>query len=482
MRTRPISLESASMAVVGLIVFGMVLIRPWAFNEYITFTTCLYAVSGGGFLIFGLYLSERYEIELLSLILFQVVLFWYLRLLTLSIWPEGSSVLERSIPVTGANYEAYVLIFVIALVSLITGQLLPNLLVNKKTNAASLCKPVVISGAFGKVACVYVFLGLLNSFVVGRIGFENQMLIHRYFTLFFDGFVVIFVLGTLFVFGDRSTRRLSVFLLAFYVALQVVMGSRSTILNVVLTIITVLYIKDRGFSFKVSFKRIFVIALAVLLMFVSFVYGTIQRQMRDEYGLSISADNIVYILGKMQGLEDVEPLVAAATARAGYLDYSAEIVINPVYEKHVTWRNVWVSIVDNSLPGEWLTDSRRMSYRLRDVYGSATSDSYQSDAIGFVAENYLLFGLAFPVAIAFVAFVIGLIYRAIPRNSIMLIYYKYLVVVTFYEWLNSFGYDWLVIETVRRVLIGGFVMYILLKVPSLLRMVYSKRVIYALRT
>lgn len=475
MHTRSIALESALMAVVGLIVFGMVLIRPWAFNEYITYTTCLYAVSGGGFLIFGLYLSVRYKIELLSLILIQVVLFWYLRLLTLSIWPEGTSVLERSMVVTGADYEEYILIFVIALVSLITGQLLLYSLINKKTSAACLCRPVVISGAFGKVACVYVLLGLLNSFVVGRIGFENQMLIHRYFTLFFDGFVVTFVLSTLFVFGDQTIRRLSVFLLVFYVALQVGMGSRSTILNVALSVITIFYIKNRGFSFKVSFKRIFIIGLVVLLMFASFVYGTIQRQMRDEYGLSISSDNIVYIFGKMQGLEEVEPLIAAAAARAGYLDYSAEIVINPVYEKHVTWQNVLVSIVDNSLPGDWLPDSRRMSYKLRDVYGSDTSDSYQSNAIGFVAENYLLFGLAFPVAIAVVSFGVGLIYRAIPRNSTISLYYKYLVVVTFYEWLNSFGYDWLVIETVRRTLIGGFVMYLLLKIPSLLRMVIASR-------
>ena len=79
-------------------------------------------------------------------------------------------------------------------------------------------------------------------------------------------------------------------------------------------------------------------------------------------------------------------------------------------------------------------------------------EDYQSDMFTLFGEYYVLFkGYGSLIALFIIAYIFKIIYLSIKaKDTFSLCYYRAFILYIFYGfWLNSFGTDWLIIETIR---------------------------------
>ena len=197
-------------------------------------------------------------------------------------------------------------------------------------------------------------------------------------------------------------------------------------------------------------------------MFMGFVFATTQRAFQQEVGFGMNAEVIKYSIDKSAdsfSYEAMDPMIGFATARAGYLDFGAEMYANDAYASVINIANIAKSIIDQLIPGAIFDDSRAISHRIKNIY-DPSHPGYQSDSITAVGENYILFGYGFPVVIAFVAFVFTTCYLLIG-NTVFGIWLKFVLLFNFMFWWNSFGYDWLLLDIARQSVFGSLLLVVL---------------------
>lgn len=143
--------------------------------------------------------------------------------------------------------------------------------------------------------------------------------------------------------------------------------------------------------------------------------------------------------------------------RLGFLDMSAEIIANhDRYDSVISFSSYGKSIVDNLLtPGFDIFNQPRISHSMKFVYadhGAPTKDmveqDYQSDQLGIYGELFILFGayLSLPVFFA-LGFLFKSIYVGLRGGDPFVHGMKRVVVLTlFVMTINSFGFDWIMIE------------------------------------
>jgi hypothetical protein len=158
-------------------------------------------------------------------------------------------------------------------------------------------------------------------------------------------------------------------------------------------------------------------------------------------------------------LDSVLPLVAA---RAGYFDFSAELIAHrSEYSSVINLASYAKSIVDNVLtPGFDVYDQPKISNALRFVYeGSGppskelvTADAYQSDQLGIYGEFYALFGYASLPLFLLTGFLLKKIYVQLKSgNPFIFVMKRVAVLFVFVRMLDSYGVDWIILETLPLV-------------------------------
>jgi hypothetical protein len=148
-------------------------------------------------------------------------------------------------------------------------------------------------------------------------------------------------------------------------------------------------------------------------------------------------------------------------ARAGYFDFSAEIIAHSDrYKAVINVPTYGESIVDNLLtPGTDLFDQPKVSNSLRFVYEELgtpskklVAEEYQSDQLGLYGEFYTIFNWASIPVFFTLAFFLSRVYRGLKgRNPYDLTIKRIVVLYVFISLLNSFGIDWVIIEVVPMV-------------------------------
>jgi hypothetical protein len=194
-----------------------------------------------------------------------------------------------------------------------------------------------------------------------------------------------------------------------------------------------------------------------------FAISTYMRMTKDSMGvqdLGRSVSSIGEAASETLGGPAAEALIGSVFARAGFLDFSAEVIANSErYSTVITLPAYFRSLVDNVLtPGFDLFDQPKIANSLLFVYREWDAPSkravdtlggYQSDQIGIYGEMYVLFGYSSLPLFLVLAWGIKRIFVALRGGNPYLLAMKRVIVLSFFvRTLDSFGLDWSVGEIV----------------------------------
>jgi hypothetical protein len=441
-------------------------------NPFVDSTTLALVLMISIFLAVVLLINLFTRIALVNVLVLVYFLFWHCRFLSLSLFPEYSLTLTRTVEVSNAVYNEYVAIVFISLVSAVAGIFAIFSITRRKTLAKSMLGNIndnldlVVSRNLIKIYgyCIFAFgyMWVTTQFPAGTIlGFFSFLFPANLVFLF-----VALVLQNKMIKSIHKYRFAGY--AAAYVGLTILSGSRSILLELSLSLIFFLWIRKIEVRFK--WRNVVPITLLIIVLVVGFAYGTYTRAFRAESGFETTSANtalVVERMSKLSGYAEAKPLIGLALSRAGYLDFSAELYANTRYGEVVTWSNMAKSVVNTAVPGDVFEDGTRVSYRIRDIY-SPNGYGYQSDALGAVGENYLLFGYGFPIGIFGVAALFAFFYYAVSGSGIYGIFIKFTIANSVMAWWNSFGYDWLLMQMTRELFFGVLVITVIFYWRSIL--------------
>jgi hypothetical protein len=268
-----------------------------------------------------------------------------------------------------------------------------------------------------------------------------------------------------------SSKITFISMLALLVILSTLGGSKAGIMTMAfLVLISVLSSKRR----VVLNKKLL---LFCVLLFVISVVNYIQVDYLRKYWYQpLNYEERARIL--MRGLSPKEILEALEpiSQRAGYLDYSADLIVNSEdYSKFINPLYYFKSVIDNGLtPGFDVFDAPDATSAITFVYRGPgigrvskrdAAFTMQSNHFSGFAECYVFFGgFAGLFGIFIISYIFKKIYLSIRSRDKYFYYLCRAVTLNFfYLWLISFGLDRMFCDLIHAVINLGF-LYLLLKV------------------
>lgn len=215
----------------------------------------------------------------------------------------------------------------------------------------------------------------------------------------------------------------------------------------------------------IRLPRKFVVAGFTLLPFLlatAFTFSSIStatRSVKGDRGATL-AEKVELAQESRAVLKDdprTDFFIGQALARAGYFDFSAELIANSdKYSGLFTAGNYLKSIVDNILtPGFDVFDQPRISNSLKYTAGNLgdfykkeeTGGTYHTDQFGLYGEMYNLFGYASLIILYLMSYLLKRAFRYKGRfNSRVIALNRVLVLLIFFRLMNSFGIDWILFD------------------------------------
>jgi hypothetical protein len=217
---------------------------------------------------------------------------------------------------------------------------------------------------------------------------------------------------------------------------------------------------------RTRFKRKYIIIgffflpLVLVAAFAFYSISTVSRKMKGDRGSSFSEK--VQLAKESRDMLDDDPLIdlyiGQGLSRAGYFDYSSEIIANSdKYASVFSFQTYFKSIIDNVLsPGFNVFDQPKLSNSLKYAEGdmgaisnkNEIEGSYHTDQFGIYGEMYATFGFFSLIVLYFVAILFKKLYLYQGRQSPAEKALKNIgLIIIFYQYMNSFGLDWLLMNT-----------------------------------
>jgi hypothetical protein len=252
---------------------------------------------------------------------------------------------------------------------------------------------------------------------------------------------ILLILGTLIIF-----------------VLQTLSYSRSGLLTLVDNILIIILVLLPTLKFRKVFIYLGFLFLPVILFLsiLLFSISTLSRQNKGEDSRT-TIEKITLLIDSRSEIEDsqiFELYLGQAFSRAGYFDYTSELIAHKDKYKNVfTLQNYFESIIDNILsPGFDLFDQPMLSNTLKYTEGNLGSiskiqeatDTYHTDQFGIYGEMYNLFGYFSFIVLYFLAFYLKQLFVYKGRfNPVILGLKNFIIIYIFYRLFNSFGFDWI---------------------------------------
>ena len=453
---RSVSLNTLIALLVILVPIGMSFLALTGDNPFVDNYTIFVVFLISFFLLIVIWINQKIRIPLLDVFILVYVVFWHLRFFTLSLFYSSELVLTRTVVIDQEIFNAHAWVVFASLMATVSGILIAYRICRHKLRYSSQTEAIDKLSAQVRQNIHRIFLYCLSAMVyfiyTTQVAGDVIPAWVGYLGLFFPFSLTLLSVALVLLTNGILKKYRIIFLiyLLSYVGLSVLTGSRSILLYFVLSGLFVLFILAK--RIEIRFGHLVSILLTVSVMVLGFAYGTYQRHMRSVYGFSANAESTQYVLESISNMESWEPILGMAAARAGMLDYSAEMYANPQYGEVVSIENELKSIIDNYIPGAIFEESRLIEQRLKDVY-NPNAEGYQSDALGVVGETYLLFGYAFPLVLALVAFCFTYFFYAVT-GDILGVYVRFSIAIALMTWWNSFGYDWLLVDFGRQLICG----------------------------
>jgi hypothetical protein len=277
--------------------------------------------------------------------------------------------------------------------------------------------------------------------------------------------ILLMALSYFILFRKTLDRRAAIaigLLITLEIVAHTLAGSRSGITTLVQNIMLAVL----AISSSIRIRRTHFIlgcALAPLVLAIligTFAISTFNRGHRDGAS-SINLSQAVELAGQagseLSANSELEIVLSPIFDRAGFFDYSAEIIAHSDRYKQVFNLSTYAkSIVDNLLtPGFDVYDQPKISNALQFVYEDLgqpskeqVTETYQSDQFGIYGELYALFGFASLPLFFLIAFMLKRVYvRLSSENPFTLAMLRLIVLSVFVKIVDSYGMDWTIIET-----------------------------------
>jgi hypothetical protein len=419
-----------------------------------------------------LLIERRRRDPFVTLLTFSMTIYYSLRILTLSIYPF-SVVFQRY------AYEAkdsnYALIFILVANCVLYAGFFAVRSGDRLRVVTEGWKPRrpgrVVAVLVAAIMYAYLSVGVFDEDALPRFVSALSIFLN-------PGITVLMVLSYFFVYRPSLSRRFAFYtflLLGIEMAIHTLLGSRSALVGFMQNCLYVAL----ALAGCIRFPKKYLIAgiaglpFIVVLLVASFTISTFNRANKEAGGafdlgqaLALSQESGA-LLTPGTGLDLILPPIFN---RAGFFDYSAEIIAHrEEYQAILNLPTYGKSIIDNVLtPGFDVYDQPKMSNALQFAYLSMGTPSkaqvtefYQSDQFGIYGEFYalfqywslpLLFGLAFGLKLLFV--------RLTGANPFMLVAKRAVLLFIFMKLVDSFGVDWVILETLP--LVAGVYLYSLL--------------------
>lgn len=316
-----------------------------------------------------------------------------------------------------------------------------------------------------------VVMAMLVIYTRGVAWSTDELPRALYFVVMFFAQSFIFLMSlTYFLVFRRAlswpVRTTLVALLLVEMVLHTLSGSRSAFVGILQNILIVL-LAGAGVV-RVPRRGLIVGAIAspvvIAVLVGTFVLSTYTRTVASAGGSTVSS-----ALEAVQSAGDrltpdniVESGLPIILSRVGFFDYAAEAMAHRAqYARVVNFSAYARSITDNLLtPGVDIYDQPKISNSLRFVYEDLGQPSkivsaaeYQSDQLCLYGELFVLLGWWSLPVFFLVGAMAKRVYGAITDEDPFMRTIKRVIVITlFVELLNSFGIDWVIMDTVPFVL------------------------------
>ena len=308
------------------------------------------------------------------------------------------------------------------------------------------------------VVIIILYVGLLPVSVFGRFS--------GYILAVFFRLRLILLLSLLYLI--INFRRISISsrfailgLILLFVVFNTITGSRSSLLTLaVLLLVGLLSVKGRIIlNNKIILLGILLIPLSIFLYNLATACRPFFRVVPDVFSEQkrLAFKESSYLKGFRQF--DITQVCQPVFDRMGYLDFSVDMIKHQEqYSRVINAEYYLKSIVDNSLtPGFNVFGTPRAENALQYIYKGLPSpthqdinNAYHADMLTIYGEYHILFGKYPALLIFFIcSYVFKRIYLALKSKNIFLFFlYRAIVLLIFYEWLNSFGTDWFVFDLI----------------------------------
>lgn len=451
-------LQAANIGLCGLLIFALV--RGTA-NDYVDGRSFAFGMVLCLQTQLVLLLERRQRDPLVLLLAFQTTFYYSLRVFTLGLYP-ASTVFERY-PYGVADTDFALGFILVANTFLYAGFMLggrlrePRIVADdwRATSPSRVVVLLVVAILFG-----YLSGGSLEGVPRGVSAFA---------ILLAPNLIVVLALTYFFLFRrtlSANARIAIACLIGLEIVAHTLVGSRSAVIGVIQNCILVL-LATAG---SIKFSRRFVVAGVVALpLFVALVVGAfaISTYNRAKREIGVTIDLGQALQTALEGSQEIsatqglDVLLPPIFARAGFLDFSAEIIAHRAqYREVIGFDYYGRSILDNLLtPGFDVFDSPKAANALQFIYQSwgtpskaQLPDSYQSDQFGVYGESFALLGFAAPLALLLVAYALKRAYLQVRSANPFVLAIKRVVVLTvLMRVIDSFGLDWTIFETVTLV-------------------------------
>jgi hypothetical protein len=454
-------LKAANLLVAGLLVFTFSQTHG---NEFVDQKTIALAILLCIQTQIALRIERRRRDPFVILLAFDMIFFFALRIVTLTLYPF-SIVFDRfGFDVGNSNYA---LVFI----------LVANTILYAGLYVAGSGNIVRIDSVGWRASSpVRVVLLMMAALIFAYFSgsYWNQDTIPRalsFLVLFLAPTITILMaLSYYLLFRKSLSRKFAVSIAALIIAEAVIhtlIGSRGAIIVIVqnVIIVTLAIVGCIKLSRKCVLVGIALLPAIAALLIATFVISTYNRSFKDA-GRPLDFGRALELAGdassELSVGSDLDLLLPPIAGRAGYFDYSAEIIAHR--DKYATVLNMSSyakSIVDNLLtPGFDVFDQPKISNALRFVYQGlgapskewVVEDNYQSDQLGIYGEFYGLFGYACLPLLFLVAFAFKRVYvRLTSRNPFVLAMKRAIVLFVFVWTVDSYGVDWTILEALPLV-------------------------------
>ena len=460
MSARTIDLNSLLRVANLLVAVGTLLaFRQAHGNPYVNEATIAVAILLCVQTHLALVLERRRRDPFIFLLAFSMTFYYSLRILTLTVYPY-SDVFDRY--PFDARDSSYALVFIlIANIFLYGGFYLVRFQDNLQVPTAG----------WRAVAPSRVVVLLIAAICFGylREGFWTEDTTPRvvgFLAVFFTpDIIVLLALAYYLVFRQSLGRNFALaiaLLLVIEMAVHTLLGSRSALVGFIYSCLFVALalwgcIELRR---KYVFLGVALLPVLVALLVLSFALSTYNR-VNKELGSVLTVGSAFSLAAEWRRQQplaaDLDVVLPRVFSRAGFFDYSAEIiahrqqylsVINPVsYAK---------SIIDNVLtPGFDVFDYPKISNALKFVYQdqgtplkSEVGLSYLSDQLCLYGEFYALFAYGcLPVLFLMALILKGIYVRLHSSNPFRLVAKRAVLLYIFKKIIDSYGVDWTILET-----------------------------------